>query len=211
MITSMPASRGLAGRSARPRPRIRPDSFRRSTRRRQAGALKLYFAASATFEMDASVCNCAQDRPVGAVKRVAAESAGGIAAAGGSLKQRELSFCSLALRRNQIHTDAAHRRSQKLRLDAIFFASSCFPAFFLPCLKAVNRAGAAPDHAIHRRTAMNLLTLPRYPLTFGPTPIHAAPAPERSAGRQSRISMRSARTATAALRLAATRRASSST
>ena len=56
IITSMPASSAFALSSATT-PRIRPISFNRSTRRRQAGALRFTLAASATFEIDASRCN----------------------------------------------------------------------------------------------------------------------------------------------------------
>ncbi|CAG9269046.1 hypothetical protein PCAR4_800009 [Paraburkholderia caribensis] len=57
ITTSIPAPSAFGSSSATVA-RIRPISFRRSTRRRHAGALSFTFAANATFEIDASCWSC---------------------------------------------------------------------------------------------------------------------------------------------------------
>jgi hypothetical protein len=56
IITSMPAS-SARGFSSATMPVISPICLSRSTRRRQAGALRLTLAASATFDSEASRCS----------------------------------------------------------------------------------------------------------------------------------------------------------
>jgi hypothetical protein len=68
----MPAS-SARGFSYATMPVISPIFLSRSTLRRQAGALRLTLAASATFEMEASLCN--KRRMALSVRSIAATSA----------------------------------------------------------------------------------------------------------------------------------------
>jgi len=69
IMTSVPNSRA-AGSSSATTFRISPIDLSRSTRRRQAGALRATLEASATFDTEASRLQCPQDGAVGSIQRL---------------------------------------------------------------------------------------------------------------------------------------------